>query len=148
MSTVVQFRVIDWGMERCRLILNVPAANSTAYHGGAEDPAENIDVWALEHQDQPELFSRPDSVLKLTRTHLIAKFKTAPGHKESSPIFDCASASNVNVELACSPGRSCDFDFYYRGTKHTSTLQSFIYYSKLKLTNYCEVFYIEQMQSI
>ncbi|KAJ7892973.1 hypothetical protein B0H13DRAFT_2339902 [Mycena leptocephala] len=128
LSTVVQFRVRDFAMERCSLELALtPPGTAHAEH--AHDPATTtrsqsqyhfrgyIDVWQLVASEwlDADTFSwnqRPQRG-RLAATWDVDPIRSAVGMQKlklESTVFDCTSGKIVTFEIACAKGREADCD--------------------------------------
>ncbi|KAH9160566.1 hypothetical protein EDB89DRAFT_2081704 [Lactarius sanguifluus] len=109
-STVVQFRAIDYGMENCSFAL--------APSEGAAGVVIELDVWAL--ADAPR---RPGRRLNANLDVRTLTWASRPERKEhigtlsvvgGSPgetrMFACPSGSYHTLEIACATTRGCDID--------------------------------------
>lgn len=110
-STVVQFRAIDYGMENCSLAL-APSAE------GAAGVDVELDVWAL--ADAPR---RPGRRLNANLDVRTLTWASRPERKEhigtlsvvggstgETRMFACPSGSYHTLEIACATTRGCDVD--------------------------------------
>lgn len=117
-STIVQFRAIDYGMENCSLALApTPSAEGAAPPPPADDVFE-LDVWAL--ADAPRRPGRRLNanldVRTLTwasrpaRKEHIGTLSVAGGAPGETRMFACPSGSYHTLEIACATTRGCDVD--------------------------------------
>ncbi|KAJ7268001.1 hypothetical protein C8J57DRAFT_1326356 [Mycena rebaudengoi] len=113
-STIVQYRVQDFGMEKCILQLStsIPPEASGHDHGRDIDAHSmgQIDLWKLDHDrrlDRKSLSwgSRPRR-LSLTTTWDVSK--DAP---METVEFPCATNSILTFELACARHSECRLEF-------------------------------------
>ncbi|KAJ7060893.1 hypothetical protein C8F01DRAFT_968553, partial [Mycena amicta] len=103
LSTVVQFRVRDFAMERCSLELALTpttTGSQSQYHFQG-----HIDIWqlALSEWLDPETFSwnkRPER-MRLAATWDVDPFTGSQKRKLNSTEFDCTSGKIVTFEIAC-----------------------------------------------
>jgi len=110
-STIVQFRAIDYGMENCSLTL-APAAE------GATLADVKLDVWALE--DTPQKSDRRLNanldVRTLTwasrpaRKEHVGVLSVVGGSPGETRMFTCLSGSYHTLEIACATPHGCDVD--------------------------------------
>ncbi|THU95091.1 hypothetical protein K435DRAFT_839618 [Dendrothele bispora CBS 962.96] len=126
LSTIVQFRTIDWGMERCKLVFTVPKNFSSGIMSNSQ-----IDVWALD-SESPSYFVNPTWRKRPKRVNLVTTFTLSPGESSVSSNFPCPSASNYNFELACS----------------ATSLPAPCYVNLVQSRSHEIMFYLEQSQSI
>ncbi|KAJ7267911.1 hypothetical protein C8J57DRAFT_1326138 [Mycena rebaudengoi] len=113
-STIVQYRVQDFGMEKCTLQLSTSIPPEASGHGHGRDiHAHNmgqIDLWKLDHDrrlDRKSLSwnSRPRR-LSLTTTWDVSN--DAP---METAEFPCATTSILTFELACARHSECRLEF-------------------------------------
>ncbi|KAF7297365.1 hypothetical protein MIND_00970000 [Mycena indigotica] len=122
-STVVQFRVRDFGMEKCTLTLSMgiaPPPTSGHHHGRSLSESAmatgSIDVWQLDqaHRLDPEHLSwnnRP-SRRHLFATWDLAEMQGQPTASFRTTEFLCPSTEILTFELACAAGNpSCHLEF-------------------------------------
>lgn len=116
MNSIAQFRIIDWGMEECAVVIHIPSktplrssgTNTTVSLGSNET---SIDVWLL-HSDSPidprtlSWKTRPRRERRLATLHILA------GEVSSSERFLCRSDSLQTLEYACSMGYDCMVDLW------------------------------------
>ncbi|KAJ8090153.1 hypothetical protein PM082_018738 [Marasmius tenuissimus] len=132
--TVAHFRTMDWGMETCRLVFDIPSSNDTEgrfFKYASLQPSDStrtarVDIWGVEpnapsHTRPRRLGSSPVASLKLTYDS-----------KVKSVMFKCTAATFYDFEIACSvlPESSpCNIDLTFP-------------------RNHGSMFYIEQSQSV
>ncbi|KAK7052917.1 hypothetical protein VNI00_004237 [Paramarasmius palmivorus] len=119
-STIAQFRVMDWGMEDCRLVIAPPAANDTNSFALIDGSPAMIDVWKLELDRAWELYVRhPTWSGKPKRSAYLASLNISYNSESQSLNFPCLSGSVHAFELACSSADSdCDVDLMHMGWKN------------------------------
>jgi hypothetical protein len=99
-STVAQFRAIDFGMESCSLAVGVPPLNET--HGQVMfPPTFTLDVYTLPIQERLNLQAVSYSSLPPTKT-LFARLALSEGIIVQTPKFPCRTLSYHTFLLACS----------------------------------------------
>ena len=117
----MQFRVRDWGMEYCQIVLHPPALVS-------EDSAPEstmtavpdhsyLDVWKLAANERDYLnVSSLSWNSKPARTGIspLASIPIRHGEPESTPVFPCRSGSIQTFEFTCGSD-DCDVDFWQNG---------------------------------
>lgn len=117
-STIIQFRHLDYGMERC--VLNASLPGSSAQFDPAialADPAA-VDVWLLEGPSTeltPANGTAWTRAPRRTSTKLAELAFSRAGAESSSGEFACLSGGFTTVELACAPrasGVPCLVDFW------------------------------------
>ena len=107
-STIVQFRAIDYGMENCSLALTPTSA------GGSALADVDLDVWTL--ADAPQ---RPGRRLNANLDVRTLTWASRPPRKEhvgvlkvvggETRMFTCPSGSYHTLEITCAM-RGCDVD--------------------------------------
>lgn len=95
MSTVAQFRILDWGMETCRLKLMVPESSLPD-----SKQSFSAQVWRLRasHVVDPSRLSwrtRPE------RAELDTVWTVRSGSTYETNAFHCRSGSVLTIEMAC-----------------------------------------------
>lgn len=102
-TTVMQFRVHDYGLERCTLNITVPAPSELGpktYH--ASRTTQPLDVWTL-----AAAALRPRTLSWAARPARLARLGTldfAAGTSSDIPWFSCPSDSLQTFEFACPRG--------------------------------------------
>ncbi|KAI9433473.1 hypothetical protein H4582DRAFT_1819741 [Lactarius indigo] len=132
-STIVQFRAIDYGMENCSLALAPPPAAAE----GATPVDVELDVWAL--ADAPR---RPGRRLNANLDVRTLTWASRPERKErigtlsvvggvpgETRTFVCPSGSYHTLEIACATARGCDVDILGVGHGESGTLPLFSIHS-------------------
>ncbi|KAJ7818317.1 hypothetical protein B0H14DRAFT_2520484 [Mycena olivaceomarginata] len=116
-STIVQFRVQDFGMEKCTLTLSTGMAPPASGHHGRRHaghahppPTGRMDLWRLDQARaiDPQRLSwrtRPK------RSRLAASWDLAHSASLRTDEFACKSTSIITFELACSGQEDCLLDF-------------------------------------
>lgn len=112
-STVVQFRAIDYGMENCSLAL-APAPSAE----GAAAADVELDVWAL-----ADARRRPGQGLNANLDVRTLTWASRPARREhigtlsvvggapgETRMFACPSGSYHTLEIACATTGGCDVD--------------------------------------
>lgn len=113
-STVAQFRTLDFGMERCVLSLMVPSSSALQEARSNKTvtylPATSLNIWRLKASgdiDRKSLswINRPP------RDTLLTTMSISPGQNTfESPEFHCPSRSLQNFELSCATPK-CHLQF-------------------------------------
>ncbi|THU89927.1 hypothetical protein K435DRAFT_728711 [Dendrothele bispora CBS 962.96] len=104
-STVTQYRIMDYGMESCKLVLDIPSGNLTdkdyaALYGPLESQDIELDIWALDwgkHLD----FSRLSWDSKPPRKNYVGRLVASYGRTDETEAFSCFSASYQTFEVTC-----------------------------------------------
>ncbi|KAJ7587158.1 hypothetical protein C8J56DRAFT_786960 [Mycena floridula] len=117
-STVMQFRNLDYGMEKCHLNPTVPDANSTSFQSSIDiDLLSEIDVWML---DSSQEISKATRSSPPRRSHF-AKIDFSAAHNYKSIEFRCPSNSFTTFEFTCSSTVSnCHVEFWQRESEHAN----------------------------
>jgi hypothetical protein len=113
-STVVQFRILDYGMESCQLVLETPAYNGTdrdALIHSSDGEMAVLDVWALDAPKKLE-FNTLTWNSKPKRATLFTQLYASYGLKHETSSFACSSASYQTFEVVCS---NCHIDIMRSG---------------------------------
>ena len=113
-TMVAQYRVHDFGMERCRIVSAIPpvpvlaAANQSLHLAG---DTSLIEVWNLTAPDELDV-TKLSWATKPKRERLLARLSVAPDATIESDEFWCGpSASLQAFELVCR-GKSCYVEFW------------------------------------
>ena len=114
---MIQFRNLDYGMERCALWISIPRVNATHNPATLIQPVSGagIDIWELDVDE--ELFplpsgkwSSPPRRRLLYAGGLVLKEDTGIQLEE----FSCRSGQHTTFEIACAPVNhdDCLLDFW------------------------------------
>ena len=118
--TIAQFRVQDFAMENCQIVINIPLradlhkriVSNKHFHLGSRQVG--INVWRLDTRpDEPldvrtlSLNTRPKRVDPSPMATLIIE----EGVESASPIFHCPTGSLQTFELTCAEPK-CAVDFW------------------------------------
>ncbi|KAI0262320.1 hypothetical protein BC834DRAFT_891824 [Gloeopeniophorella convolvens] len=113
-STIAQFRAIDYGMENCTLALVLPGGAAEA---GAEPEPEpdagelELDVWALEAAPRLNAPALTWATRPPRRTHVGAlRVRRGGGRAGETPAFACDAGSWHTFEVSCAAGPGCAVD--------------------------------------
>jgi len=113
-STIVQFRNLDYGLERCALIVVVPSVAMSHNSATRLHPADGVtlDIWELDAEEEFTPFRpRTWSVAPKRR----ALHKSIVLHENSSMELDkffCPSGHFSTFEVSCTTGLQCLVDFW------------------------------------
>ncbi|TFK23512.1 hypothetical protein FA15DRAFT_462935 [Coprinopsis marcescibilis] len=110
-STIVQFKTLDYGMERCILHATFPNRTKELNPAIEVAPFSTINVWRLDrdHEISPR---NPDSwKYAPNRKSLLALFDFPSSGTWSSKEFNCDSLSFVTLEFACASS-NCHVEFW------------------------------------
>ncbi|KAI0347946.1 hypothetical protein BDW22DRAFT_1424185 [Trametopsis cervina] len=99
-STVAQFRVLDWGMENCTLEVALPGDSDEFTTITYVSPQAEVDVWLLDPTDELES-ARLSWSTKPARDKFLGTLAVGPGVNSSTSSFRCPTASYQTVEIAC-----------------------------------------------
>ncbi|RDX57165.1 hypothetical protein OH76DRAFT_1335028 [Lentinus brumalis] len=112
-STVVQFRHLDYAMERCVVNITIPQQD------GHFDPAVKladpsmVDVWVLDAPTELSRYISGSMERAPARRELLATLTVSRSEASHSSEFHCTSGKFTTVELACSPTHpGCSVDFW------------------------------------
>ncbi|GJE95610.1 hypothetical protein PsYK624_117960 [Phanerochaete sordida] len=119
-NSLAQFRVRDWGMERCQLALSLqlsPVASAGASPVMLSEPPPVLDIWKVGYGDEDDLIDihtssqipRParQSTLPMASLPLIL------GSRVVTETFPCRADSLQTFEFACHSGElDCVVDFW------------------------------------
>ncbi|KAI0311937.1 hypothetical protein OF83DRAFT_1177096 [Amylostereum chailletii] len=115
-STIAQFRVLDWGMERCSVKIVVPSRSSSATKVNLlkGDPAI-LDVWLLDGDAEVDL-TKLSGATKPRRKRRLGQLSVSYNVTDETNSFPCTSMSVQTLEIACagSPG-PCGVDIVHTG---------------------------------
>lgn len=122
-SSIAQFRVRDWGMEICQIVINIPpqpTGNATGKTTvSMSEPTAALDVWKLEADDYDFIDVRTVSWNSRPRrrtTLPMATLDLHKGTKVSTDKFSCPRDSIQTFEFSCRPGSNpCLVDFWQDG---------------------------------
>ncbi|KAJ7589609.1 hypothetical protein C8J56DRAFT_784707 [Mycena floridula] len=106
-STIAQFRVQDFGMERCTLRLSTGTSNTRDI---GTELTGRIELWKLHQKGRldPNLLSwktRPQ------RSLMLASWDASSANRMETETFLCASNSILTFELACAQEQNCRLQF-------------------------------------
>jgi len=111
-SMILQFRMLDFGMERCWFTLSIDPS-TYRYQSGS-----TLDIWELDAPKRLDphttsWYTRP------TRGHLLSTFTLDKNTTiYESPEFRCPSRALRTFEVACSGKALCDLEFRQDAKKH------------------------------
>ncbi|KIK52791.1 hypothetical protein GYMLUDRAFT_49750 [Collybiopsis luxurians FD-317 M1] len=113
MSTVMQFRTIDYGMETCQLIADMPSFQDLLKHkkhklyqlpSGADTL---VDIWTLDATEELDV-TKLSFATKPRRIARVGQWNVTLGYETLlSPKIPCPSRSILAFELACATEK-CD----------------------------------------
>ena len=101
MSTFVQFRVLDYGMENCSLALRIPEFGSEAME--IARVGSTIDVWSLAVDGKVDLQTLSYRTLP-RRIDKVGSFTPRYNTTEQLPSFSCESGTYHAFLLTCPQG--------------------------------------------
>ncbi|KAH6914549.1 hypothetical protein BKA70DRAFT_550193 [Coprinopsis sp. MPI-PUGE-AT-0042] len=111
-STIMQFRTLDFGMERCSVVLSIDAS-SYRYQSGSK-----IDIWELKAPRRLD----PRSISWTSRPSRNRLFSSMALSVNTtgleSPEFRCSSGSLHAFEFACSDSEACQLEYRQDAKKH------------------------------
>ncbi|KAE9394588.1 hypothetical protein BT96DRAFT_998393 [Gymnopus androsaceus JB14] len=100
-STIVQFHIQDYGMEKCSVTLEVPAFNASDRYAAIWGKDVALDIWALEGESKVD-FQKLSWHTKPKRKNHIGKI-TSPSYNSTQelPTFPCVSGTYLTFEVTC-----------------------------------------------
>ncbi|KAH9902686.1 hypothetical protein C8Q73DRAFT_785335 [Cubamyces lactineus] len=113
-STVAQFRNLDYAMESCVLVMSLPAVSATYDPKISLSPDSVIDVWILDESVELAQDIRGPLGRAAARRELLATLPFPASGAAQTKEFLCPSRAFTTIELTCSPGAgsSCHVDFW------------------------------------
>ncbi|KAF8055312.1 hypothetical protein FPV67DRAFT_854273 [Lyophyllum atratum] len=116
MSTVAQFRHLDYGMERCRLLVKVPMPSDILDTAIQITDRSMIDVWTLDSPDELTPYTIWEHA-PARKAHFTTLTISERG-EASSPEYRCPSGLFSTFEFVCSDtGKPCHVDFWQNKEK-------------------------------
>ncbi|THH08337.1 hypothetical protein EW146_g9026 [Bondarzewia mesenterica] len=119
LSTIAEFRVLDYAMERCRIAITLPLRNtSNADFNSQNLRPSNVHVWRLDTREGPV---DPRVLSWRTMPHratFLGALTANAGSTARTAEFACEQGALVQVEFSCSPTEedmesgSCFLDFW------------------------------------
>ncbi|KIJ65816.1 hypothetical protein HYDPIDRAFT_87418, partial [Hydnomerulius pinastri MD-312] len=112
-NTILQFRIIDFGMEKCSLVMGLPSGEEEL-EGNAPfsfQDTSSLDIFRLDHPGpvnarQLTWGSRPK------RQELLGTISPSGGQETVISWFPCKSGSLHTFEVACQEGSDCLVDVW------------------------------------
>ncbi|KAH7908277.1 hypothetical protein BJ138DRAFT_1115977 [Hygrophoropsis aurantiaca] len=129
-STIMQFRGVDFDMERCILFASVP--NVTLKVESDSEPADTqtVDVWRLDTSAELSWRSLRDPAPG--RLDLLATLAFRPDGESTSMEYACPSGSFSTFEFVCSASTpNCNLDFWQAQAVPANGIDSFSYFGFL-----------------
>lgn len=120
-STIGQFRAIDYGMEKCSLRLKIPQKNSTTVNINIEGANANLDVWQLSMGKR--LTGKVSWDSRPPRKRLVSTTNLSYGMDITLFDFHCIPGTFHTFEVACHDA-SCHVD----GTWWKGGREQYLYY--------------------
>jgi len=118
-STVLQFRTLDFGFERCSLAIRLPSLeerlpNPEPYVFRGMGDSLQVNVWALETTQRPLDAQTLSSNRRPVRRDLLATLDVQPGVQVQLPDFHCPSGTFHAFEVTCGDDSSdeCELDVW------------------------------------
>jgi len=125
---VLQFRVMDYGMERCTLLAKLPSPTELVQSEyprfwDIEQNGLHVNIWRLE--EPGELDAKSVSYgSRPRREALVGSWKVEMGHdKYLTETQNCTSRSLLTFELSCA---SMDCQLYFQQDLHMPIMGVFI----------------------
>ncbi|KAF9077050.1 hypothetical protein BDP27DRAFT_1313041 [Rhodocollybia butyracea] len=101
--TILQFRVLDYGMENCSLALHIPPFTGVNASSGlviSELHSPIVDVWLLEAASKLDIHSLSWNTRPKRQAH-IGTFNITYGSEQELEGLTCRSGSYITFELSC-----------------------------------------------
>ncbi|KAH9945107.1 uncharacterized protein BXZ73DRAFT_96098 [Epithele typhae] len=120
-STVLQFRNMDYLMERCVLHWDAPRFSAGFPNPDIRiDPSPaRVDVWLLEREREMSRYLPGSTDFAPARRRLLTTMAVADGAPSESVPFVCPSQKYTTVELTCpAGGGACGVDFWQNRRVH------------------------------
>ncbi|KAI0759040.1 hypothetical protein C8Q74DRAFT_1359986 [Fomes fomentarius] len=112
-STVVQFRNIDYAMERCVLHTVIPERNGTFDPDVTLADPSMVDVWLLDGPTEFSRYIRGSMEYAPKRRELLTTLTFSRSEPSRSSEFHCTSGEFTTLELTCSPANAgCSVEFW------------------------------------
>ncbi len=114
-STIVQFRNLDYAMESCILNFSVPVETAGFHPDVSLAPSSIIDVWTLADSGELAQDIRGRDILARApaRRTLLATLPFPASGSQQSKAFHCPSGAFTALELVCShTAPACRVDFW------------------------------------
>ncbi|KZT23824.1 hypothetical protein NEOLEDRAFT_1179811 [Neolentinus lepideus HHB14362 ss-1] len=92
--TIAQFRIRDYGMENCSLVLDIPASSPQVY------PSQDVEVWELHGGRKINWKSLSWKTMPRRKTQL-GTISLSPGVVRQITGLPCSSGSYHTFELSC-----------------------------------------------
>ena len=113
MSTIAQFRTLDWGMDNCTVEISLPPTTNDATNLDMIRSPSTLAVWLLDPSNELDIkrlsySSKPDRVASLGR------LTVSPGVSVTSPTFPCPRDAFPTVEVECESAE-CAVDVLHTG---------------------------------
>jgi len=110
-ATVLQFRHLDYAMERCILNVTVPVQTEPLDAAENSRPASILDVWVLDSSLELSPYALWDRAP--TRRARFTSLEVSPGSGIASEEFPCPSGQFSTFEITCAPQTpDCYVDFW------------------------------------
>ncbi|KAI0078580.1 hypothetical protein K474DRAFT_1641210 [Panus rudis PR-1116 ss-1] len=114
-TTIAQFRVLDFGMERCQLAISLPRLGQETSHPfvfqGNPDTGVRLDVYELQADKKLPLEAAKLSWRsKPKRGQRVGTIVARPGAEEKLPEFPCKWGEHHAFEVTCAGGEKCMID--------------------------------------
>ncbi|KAI0815994.1 hypothetical protein BC628DRAFT_1334874, partial [Trametes gibbosa] len=115
-STIAQFRNLDYAMENCVVHLSLPVETDTFQPNTSLAKTSAVDIWVLEDSEELAQDIRGTAVARAPRRQSLLRLATLPfsaSGSHQSPAFRCPSGKYTTLEIACSNASSeCHVDFW------------------------------------
>ena len=113
LSTVLQFRNLDYAMERCVLHVVVPRASGEFNPDVRLSDPSNVDIWLLDGRVELSRYVTGSTDYAPPRQMLLTTLSVSEATSSVSESFFCRTGEYTTVELTCAPGfLGCTVDFW------------------------------------
>ncbi|KZV66623.1 hypothetical protein PENSPDRAFT_688826 [Peniophora sp. CONT] len=113
MSTVAQFRTLDWGMDNCTVDIVLPPATNEVTTLNQIHAPSTLSLWLLDPSRELDV-KKLSYATKPTRVSSLGQLTVSPGVSLSSPAFACPRDAFPTVEVECVSAQ-CAIDVLHTG---------------------------------
>ncbi|KAI0803207.1 hypothetical protein BC629DRAFT_1591291 [Irpex lacteus] len=97
-STISQYRILDWGMENCTISVTLPPSSDMFTKLHVLSTPAYVNVWVLVGAEELD-FGVMTYATKPQRRFLLGTLSVAAGETVTSPSFRCLTASYLAIEI-------------------------------------------------
>ena len=110
-STVMQVRTLDYGMEDCRIAVTLPPPRELdSILSETQGASPSLNIWLLDSTKRADLRQMTYRT-RPARVRQLGAFDITKGGNGTTEGYDCASGMPYYVELEC-VGDGCELDFW------------------------------------